>query len=156
MSADTGHRRKRACGEGVGTTKGHHVGLRVWARLAFAMQHCICRFGVCSCTLCALGVFGEGVGAACLRYAALHLPVRGVLVHALCAWRVWWNTAACRDVGDNNLGGELPAQYSALTSLQFWCVAPYLTRSGVAFGRLAVDDLWSRFDSSLWTSLAAT
>ena len=98
----------------------------------------------------------EGVGAACLRYAALHGPVRGVLVHALCAWRVWWNTAACRDVGDNNLGGELPAQYSVLTSLQFWCVAPYLTRSGVAFGRLAVDDLWSRFDSSLWTSLAAT
>ncbi len=126
MSAGMGHRRKRACGEGVGTTssyQGHHVGLRVWARLVFAMQH----------------------------WSA---PLCGVLVHALCAWRVWWN--ACRDVGYNNLGGELPAQYSALTSLQFWCVAPYPTRSGVAFGWLAVDDLWSRFDSSLWTSLAST
>ena len=58
MLAGMGHRRKRACGEGVRTTKGHHVGLRVWARLAFAMQHCMGRFGACSCTLCALGVFG--------------------------------------------------------------------------------------------------
>jgi hypothetical protein len=25
---------------------------------------------------------------------------------------------------NNNIGGELPAQYSALTSLQYWCVTP--------------------------------
>jgi hypothetical protein len=29
--------------------------------------------------------------------------------------------AACRDVGRNNVGGELPAQYSALTKLRSWC-----------------------------------
>jgi hypothetical protein len=30
----------------------------------------------------------------------------------------------CRYVWSNNLGGELPAQYSALTCLQALCVAP--------------------------------
>ena len=34
------------------------------------------------------------------------------------------SVAACRYVSDNHIGGELPAQYSALTSLQVWCVAP--------------------------------
>jgi hypothetical protein len=79
---------------GVGPTKGHHVGLRVWARLAFAMQHCMGRPVACSCALCLLGVFSG------MR-------------------------AACRSVRGNNIGGELPAQYSALTNLQALCVATF-------------------------------
>jgi hypothetical protein len=35
----------------------------------------------------------------------------------------------CRGVGDNNLGGKLPAQYSALTNLHTLCVAPDPIRS---------------------------
>ncbi len=38
-----------------------------------------------------------------------------------CSWRVWWSVAACRDLWGNNIGGELPVQYSALTNLQVWC-----------------------------------
>ncbi len=35
-----------------------------------------------------------------------------------------WRVAAYRSAAGNHIGGELPVQYSALTSLQFWCVAP--------------------------------
>jgi hypothetical protein len=32
--------------------------------------------------------------------------------------------AASRSAAANHIGAELPVQYSALTSLQSWCVAP--------------------------------
>jgi hypothetical protein len=35
--------------------------------------------------------------------------------------RVFRSVAACRGVKVNNIGGELPAQYSALTQLRSWC-----------------------------------
>ena len=61
-----------------------------------------------------------------VRCAVQHwsAPLCGVLVHAVSAWRVWWSVAACRQLWNNNLGGKLPAQYSALTNLQVLCVAP--------------------------------
>jgi hypothetical protein len=32
----------------------------------------------------------------------------------------------CRKAAANNISGELPVQYSALTNLQFWWVTPDL------------------------------
>jgi hypothetical protein len=86
---------------GAGSTKAHHVWLRVWA----------------ACLLC-----------------RLHGPVCGVVVRASSARRVWGTAAACRGVAYNNIGGKLPAQYSALTSLQVLCVAPDPMQMGVVSG----------------------
>lgn len=92
MLAGMGHRRKRACGEGVGTTKGTMLG-----------RGC-----------------GRGLPSLCSTAWAGSGRAHG----AVSAWRVWWSAAACRSVRGNNLGGKLPAQYSALTNLQVLCVAP--------------------------------
>ena len=53
---------------------------------------------------------------------------------------------ACRHLWNNNIGGELPVQYSALTSLQYWCVTPI--RSGGSPERFAAVALLAA-DSSL-------
>ncbi len=66
----------------------------------------------------------EGVGAAWPALCSAALPVCGVVVRALSAWRVRRCVTVCRDVSGNNIAGRLPAQYSALTSLQDLCVAP--------------------------------
>ena len=79
---------------------------------------------------------GAGAGTAKGSHAGLRVGAAWLRCPALVGRFVAWSRALCRlelvgasvaarrDVGRNRIGGELPAQYSALTSLQGWCAAP--------------------------------